>query len=686
MDGTAAVGVGATYARADHVHPSDTTRYAASNPSGFQTAAQVTASLGPYALTSAVPTASSTTPLMNGAAAIGSGVTWAKADHVHPTDTTLLPKSGGALTGALTPSTTLGVVGTTTNDNANAGAIGEVISFQRPRCFASHSDYGCGCRHHQHFVDPWRLGCERRSLGDYRLGRRDGDQRRHQQCRLHIWSQRAKRFAIFACSGVPASASDHAAAPSPHPAGDNDNVLSGRVGDVSIRGVSGLRQHYREAGAMKLLHFLFPILALLDAASAPAQQRQPAQITTLPTTSPQEFDLLDNTGKWMPFGTGSNGAFTVNGAGTDVRSFGCVADGVTDQTTCINNALANASDCVIIPATQNGFYVAGTLNVAKCLRGTVFNPASTTPTYDHSGSSRILCNNQAAQPCVVVNRVLAGTSGQSTQIADISLIGTNAGDVSATPAAGSKGFQWQQGSNLILTNFQSSNFDSCAYFGPATASPGTGPLGTRVFNGFFSRCQKHYVVVDGVAEIYLFGGRFGNTGDYPSADDFIYATKTTSAGAGAGPNTVVLDSVQLNTASVGCPLRWGGFTGTGGSFGANKVSNSHIEINDAGYTGSATQGMICVDNTMPIIPGMQFTNNSIQTDGGSTLHPTFNIAPTVPWKDTFSFVNNRPLMGAPFTLTLGGMVGNAFTPTFIGNYMQSNSTFTSSDYRPRRCR
>ena len=427
------------------------------------------------------------------------------------------------------------------------------------------------------------------------------------------------------------------------------------------------------------------LLLALFATAASAQQRQPAQITTLPTTTPQEFDLLDNTGKWMPFGTGTNGVFTVNGAGTDVRSFGCAADG-TDQTTCINNALTNASDCVIIPATQNGFYVAGTITVTRCLRGTVFNPTSTTTTYDLSGSSRILCNNQAAQPCVVVNRVLAGTSGQSTQIADIALIGTNAGDRSSTPVANSWGFQWQQGSNLTINNLQVSNFDTCAYFGPATISPGTGPLGVRVFNGFFSRCKKHYAVVDGVAEVSLFGGRFGNVGDYPSADDFIYATKTaTTSNAGSGPNTIVVDSVQFNTQSVGCPFRWGGFQSTVGGFGANKVSNSHIEILDTGYTGSAPTGMICVDNTVPKIPGMQFTNNSIQTDGGSTLHPTFNISPTtvgggqMPWTDTFSFVNNRPLTGSPFSLTLGGMIGNAFTPTLIGNYMNSNNTFTAGD-------
>ena len=41
MDGTAAIGVGTTWARSDHIHPTDTSRYAASNPSGYQTAAQV---------------------------------------------------------------------------------------------------------------------------------------------------------------------------------------------------------------------------------------------------------------------------------------------------------------------------------------------------------------------------------------------------------------------------------------------------------------------------------------------------------------------------------------------------------------------------------------------------------------------------------------------------------------------
>jgi len=48
MNGTAAIGNGAMWARNDHVHPTDTTLYPMSNPAGYQTAAQVTTSLGAY--------------------------------------------------------------------------------------------------------------------------------------------------------------------------------------------------------------------------------------------------------------------------------------------------------------------------------------------------------------------------------------------------------------------------------------------------------------------------------------------------------------------------------------------------------------------------------------------------------------------------------------------------------------
>jgi hypothetical protein len=46
MNGAAAAGVSPRMARSDHAHPVDTSRYAASNPQGFQTATQVGAAIG----------------------------------------------------------------------------------------------------------------------------------------------------------------------------------------------------------------------------------------------------------------------------------------------------------------------------------------------------------------------------------------------------------------------------------------------------------------------------------------------------------------------------------------------------------------------------------------------------------------------------------------------------------------
>ena len=46
MNGTAAIGSDPGWSRGDHVHPVDTSRYAASNPAGYQTAAQVATATG----------------------------------------------------------------------------------------------------------------------------------------------------------------------------------------------------------------------------------------------------------------------------------------------------------------------------------------------------------------------------------------------------------------------------------------------------------------------------------------------------------------------------------------------------------------------------------------------------------------------------------------------------------------
>lgn len=77
MDGTAAVGNETAWAKGDHVHPTDTSRASASDLSNLQT--QVN--------NISVPQAATTKPKMDGTAAVGTSAKWAKEDHVHPTDT-----------------------------------------------------------------------------------------------------------------------------------------------------------------------------------------------------------------------------------------------------------------------------------------------------------------------------------------------------------------------------------------------------------------------------------------------------------------------------------------------------------------------------------------------------------------------------------------------------------------------
>ena len=91
MDGTAAAGSSTAWSRGDHVHPTDTSRYSATNPSNFQTAAQVTASLAGYlplsggTITSgmtiqAVGTGNATLNLANAAAAVVGSLAWQQSN------------------------------------------------------------------------------------------------------------------------------------------------------------------------------------------------------------------------------------------------------------------------------------------------------------------------------------------------------------------------------------------------------------------------------------------------------------------------------------------------------------------------------------------------------------------------------------------------------------------------------
>lgn len=92
MDGTGSYGSGTTYARGNHVHPTDTSRQAKITASGLlkgdgSGGVSAATSGTDYALPSAIPSAYTSTPNMDGTGSAGSGTAYARGNHTHPTDT-----------------------------------------------------------------------------------------------------------------------------------------------------------------------------------------------------------------------------------------------------------------------------------------------------------------------------------------------------------------------------------------------------------------------------------------------------------------------------------------------------------------------------------------------------------------------------------------------------------------------
>jgi hypothetical protein len=122
MDGTGAAGSATAYSRGDHVHPTDTSRAPLASPTFTGTPAAPTAAVDTnttqLATTAYVIAQASAvgdgTPAMDGTATRGTSTHWARADHVHPTDTSRAPLASPALTGTPT-STTPATVDNSTN-------------------------------------------------------------------------------------------------------------------------------------------------------------------------------------------------------------------------------------------------------------------------------------------------------------------------------------------------------------------------------------------------------------------------------------------------------------------------------------------------------------------------------------------------------------------------------------------
>ena len=126
VDGTAAVGTSLRYARQDHVHPTDTSRAALASPTFTGTPLSTTAAADTNTTQIAttafvVGQASSTAPIIDGTATVGTSLKYARADHVHPTDTSRAALASPTFTG--TPLAPTAAVDTNTTQIATTAYV-----------------------------------------------------------------------------------------------------------------------------------------------------------------------------------------------------------------------------------------------------------------------------------------------------------------------------------------------------------------------------------------------------------------------------------------------------------------------------------------------------------------------------------------------------------------------------------
>jgi len=125
-NGTAVVGTSLRYARQDHVHPTDTSRAALASPTFTGTPAAPTAAADTNTTQIAttafvVGQASSTSPVMDGTAAVGTSLKYARADHVHASDTSKANLASPTFTG--TPAAPTAAAGTNTTQLATTAFV-----------------------------------------------------------------------------------------------------------------------------------------------------------------------------------------------------------------------------------------------------------------------------------------------------------------------------------------------------------------------------------------------------------------------------------------------------------------------------------------------------------------------------------------------------------------------------------
>lgn len=364
-----------------------------------------------------------------------------------------------------------------------------------------------------------------------------------------------------------------------------------------------------------------------------------------------------NSGSWAPIPS-SILAFTISGTGAvtetiydklsqyvDIRDFGAKCDGVTDDSTAIQNALNSFSWNVRI--TNCNARISTTINIpnSKTLEGNSFSPGN-----NIASGAQLLCDANVT-PCLQ-----GGANNFPFAIKKLRVV--RAG---GKPATNLIGILIQNAGNVIIEDVMAQNH-GVGYYVYANSAQylGLGAYFNRTYSGAISGA---HVVVDGWPELRINQSRFGlnGLGDYDSSA--IFRLKGGAAGTASGPNTLTVINCQINHGG-GQPavhlmelvdLGAGGLPGIDAAWFT--FIGNHIE------NFSPTGSLIYSDSSWNVFNKFIFADNFINT-------PTtkfWDLNPAT-YLDTVNINNNNMYIGG---FTLNPNIQNNFI-NFTGNRITSS--------------
>lgn len=354
--------------------------------------------------------------------------------------------------------------------------------------------------------------------------------------------------------------------------------------------------------------------------------------------------------------------------------FGAVGDGVTDDSTAINSALASGSPVVKGRSDKTYRCASGVLvppNVSLISDG--ITPGS------QPGGLTLLFDLSVAT-CLT----LGGNNGNNHSVGARQI---NVVRAAGTPPAGSVGVMFQNVYQPIADTINSVNHAIGVLFKNDHNAAGISVMGSRLFTGSISDA---HMVFDGWPEAHITLSRFGsNNGNDLNANCYVRVMGGSTTNVANGPNTILFDNCQFNLGGahvnriiefVNAPA------GNIADVALYKFDGCHIE---SFLTG------IYSDATWPTISNVSFANTSLGSavemfalNAGSSLfqffmsNSSFGGTMTFPPASHVTMSNNQ-ISGAvttPSATATGSFAwaSNVFDGAVTLNSASSASSLTSA--------